>query len=137
MGPDAAVSEDICDSLNRRRNTMLPKVKTPKTGDDFIDFREAHVRGNFDASIGSVAIDELLLICGERGTGGAIMAHLRHRQRILFASVIPGSDRATAFYDKHFKKLNFEMMGATPYAAWLGAAGNGSPRERTPPQQAD
>ena len=137
MGPDAAVSEDICDSLNRRRNTMLPKVKTPKTGDDFIDFREVHVRGNFDASIGSVAIDELLLICGERGTGGAIMAHLRHRQRILFASVIPGSDRATAFYDKHFKKLNFEMMGATPYAAWLGAAGNGSPRERTPPQQAD
>ena len=51
--------------------------------------------------------------------------------------MIPGSDRATAFYDKHFKKLNFEMMGATPYAAWLGAAGNGSPQERTPPQQAD
>ena len=58
MGPDAAVSEDICDSLNRRRNTMLPKVKTPKTGDDFIDFREMHVRGNFDASIGSVAVPE-------------------------------------------------------------------------------
>ena len=113
-----AVSEDVCDSLNRRRNTQLPKVKTPRS-DEFVPFREAHVRGGFDPSIGSVAIDELLLICGQRGTSAAVMAHLAHRQRLLFASVIPGSERATRFYDKHFVKLNFEMLGATPYAAWL------------------
>ena len=38
-------------------------------------------------------VDELVLICGERGSGAAVMAHLSGRQRILFASVVPGSAR--------------------------------------------
>jgi len=48
------------------------------------------VRSAFERALGCHPIDELVLICGEKGVGGAVMGHLRGRPRILFASVVAG-----------------------------------------------
>ena len=52
------------------------------------------------------------------------MAQLRGRPRFLYASVVPGSARVRAFYDKHFGPLAFERCdGEWPYAVSLGSGG--------------
>ena len=38
----------------------------------------------------------------------------------LYASLVPGSDRALRFYDKFFTRLPFESAsGEIPFASWL------------------
>ena len=50
------------------------------------------------------------------------MNHLKGRQRLIFASVVPGSEQALRFYEKQFVRLPFERYdGELPYAAWLGS----------------
>ena len=110
----------VCDTLCHHTNPSMPQIKTSRMS-DFGDIREQHVRSAFGRQHIDVPIDELVLICGERGTGKAVMAHLADRQRILFASVVPGSDAVQSFYNKHFRPLAFERdNGEQPYAVWLG-----------------
>ena len=116
---------DLCDSLHVYRNPSLPQVRTSRTK-DFIPIKEYHVRGHvrkvYDRCIAAHPVDELVLICGERGSGAAIMAHLRGRQRLLFASVVPGCERAQRFYERYFDRIPLERKdGEHPYVAWLGA----------------
>jgi hypothetical protein len=88
----------------------------------FGPIREAHIRAGFSRAAADIPIDELVLICGEAGTGAAVMAHLKGRHRLLFASVVPGSEQARRFYEKQFVQLNFERQdGEIPFAAWLGS----------------
>jgi len=115
-----ADNSGICDSLHSGRNPTLPLVKTARMG-GYNPIHPGLVRGAFDRALGLQPIDELVLICGERGCGRAIIDHLRGQQRILFASVVPGSADALTFYEKHFRSLPFERRdGELPYAAWLG-----------------
>ena len=110
----------VCDSLRSHTNPSLPMVKTARMT-TFGPIRDSHVRTAFSKATGDHPIDELVLICGERGVGSAVMAHLKGRQRILFASVVPGSEAAERFYAKHFIPLPFERSnGEKPYATWLG-----------------
>lgn len=84
------------------------------------------VRIAFDRALHAQPVDELVLVCGERGCGAAVMSHLYEagRPRFLYASVVPGSERVRTFYDKHFVPLAFERRdGEWPYAAWLGSGG--------------
>lgn len=112
---------DVCDSLHVCRNPSLPHVRTSRSR-SFVPIRESHVRSAFDTCIASHPVDELVLICGERGSGAAIMAHLRGRQRLLFASVVPGCDRTQRFYERYFVRLPLERKdGELPHVAWLGA----------------
>lgn len=116
---EAPANADVCDTLHSYRNPSLPMVRTARMA-RFAPIRAAQVRAPFGRGLGAPPIDELVLICGERGIGAAVMAHLRGRPRILFASVVPGSERARTFYDKYFTKLGFERRdGEWPYAAWL------------------
>ena len=122
---EASENANVCDTLDSYRNPSLPQVRTARM-EKYGPIRAAHVRSGFPhlgrPLIGTHPIDELVLICGEHGCGGAIMAHLRGRQRILFASVVPGSERTYRFYDKYFVRLPFERSdGESPYAAWLDA----------------
>jgi hypothetical protein len=116
----------VCDSLRPHTNPSLPLVKTERMN-DFGPIKEAHVRSAFVRATSDHPIDELVLICGERGSGSAVMAHLKGRQRIMFASVVPGSCEAYAatrrFYDKYFRPCSsfIRADGEQPYAAWLGA----------------
>lgn len=111
---------DVCDTLHSHRNPSLPMIKTPRMT-HFGPIRDMHVRKTFDKAVGSHPIDELVLICGERGVGVAVMAHLQGRQRLLFASVVSGSPRANRFYEKYFRPLPFAREdGEQPYVAWLG-----------------
>ena len=114
---------DVCDSLHSCRNPSLPYVRTPRSS-SFVPIRECHVRQAFDRSIGyGKPVDELVLICGEKGSGAAIMDHLKGRQRLLLASVVPGCARAQRFYERYFVRLPLERRdGEMPYVVWLGAA---------------
>ena len=62
--------------------------------------RDAHIRTAFSRATSDHPIDELVLICGERGCGRAIIDHLKGKQRLLFASVVPGSVRAVVTPDR-------------------------------------
>ena len=120
---EAPNTTDVCDSLHSHRNPSLPLVKTARMT-SFGPIRDAHVRMGLDKAVGAHPIDELVLICGERGVGVAVMAHLQGRHRLLYASAVPGSDRANQFYRKYFKLLPFTRQdGEQPYVAWLGDAG--------------
>ena len=69
----------------------------------------------------AAGVDELVLICGESGSGAAVMAHLRGRPHLLYASLVPGSERAQRFYGRYFKRLPFEnKSGEIPFAVFLG-----------------
>ena len=117
---EARENQGVCDSLGHHTNPSLPQVKTARMS-SFGPIKEGHVRSGFPRSTADTPIDELVLICGEAGTGASVMAHLRGRQRVLFASVVPGSDQALRFYEKHFIRLPFERLdGELPYAVWLG-----------------
>ena len=120
---EAPEQTNVCDTLHSHRNPSLPMVKTARMNDNFRPIQPAHVRCIFGRALGSLPIDELVLICGERGVGSAVMAHLHRREpRILDASVVPGSERVTHFYDKFFRPLPFERKdGEQPYAACIGA----------------
>ena len=116
----AAENALVADSLRSQANPSLPMVKTVRMGTHG-PIRDAHIRTAFSRATADHPIDELVLICGERGCGRAIIDHLRGQQRILFASVVPGSADALTFYEKHFRSLPFERRdGELPYAAWLG-----------------
>jgi len=110
----------VADSLRSQTNPSLPMVKTARMG-TYGPIRDAHIRTAFSRATSDHPIDELVLICGERGCGRAIIDHLKGKQRLLFASVVPGSAEALQFYEKHFVALPFERQdGELPYAAWLG-----------------
>jgi hypothetical protein len=118
---EAGGNQAVCDSLGPHANPSLPQVKTARMS-SFGPIREAHIRAGFSRAAADIPIDELVLICGEAGTGAAVMAHLKGRHRLLFASVVPGSEQARRFYEKQFVQLNFERQdGELPYAAWLGS----------------
>jgi len=115
-----ADNSGVCDSLHSERNPSLPLVKTARMG-GYGPIHPSLVRGSCDPAFGLQPIDELVLICGQRGCGAAVMEHLRGRPRFLYASVVPGSVRVRTFYDKHFRPLAFERRdGEWPYVAWLG-----------------
>ena len=117
---EAGGNQAVCDSLGPHANPSLPQVKTARMS-SFGPIREAHIRAGFSRAAADIPIDELVLICGEAGTGAAVMAHLKGRHRLLFASVVPGSEQARRFYEKQFVQLNFERQdGELPFAAWLG-----------------
>lgn len=119
---EAQSNTDVCDTLHTYRNPSLPEVRTARMA-DYGPIQAKHVRSAFERALGCHPIDELVLICGEKGVGGAVMGHLRGRPRILFASVVAGSERTRRFYDKYFVPLPFERRdGEAPYAAWLGDA---------------
>ena len=112
---------DVCGTLDSNRNPDLPLVRTARMT-AFGTIRASHIRAAFSSAVRDHPLDELVLICGERGVGSAIMAHLRGRQRLLFASVVQGCDRTRRFYDAHFERLPFERRdGEVPFAAWLGS----------------
>ena len=92
---EAPTDTDVADSLHALRNPSLPRVKTFKSK-HFVQLGEHHLRRPFDRSVAAHPVDELVLICGESGVGGAVMQHLRgvRRCRILYASLVPGSERA-------------------------------------------
>jgi len=122
---EARGNQGACDSIGPHTNPSLPLVKTARMT-SYGPIREAHIRAGFPhATSGDVPVDELVLICGEAGTGAAVMTHLKAQEnphRVLFASVVPGSEQALRFYDKAFKRLAFERAdGEIPYAVWLGA----------------
>jgi len=119
---EAPDGSDLCGTLDSRRNPSLPLVRTARMA-QWGSIRAAHVRAAFSRVVHEQPLDELILICGERGVGSTIMAHLRGRPRLLFASVVPGCDRTRRFYDSHFAPLPFERHdGEVPYVAWLGEA---------------
>ena len=118
---EAGGNQAVCDSLGPHANPSLPQVKTARMS-SFGPIREAHIRAGFSRAAADIPIDELVLICGEAGTGAAVMAHLKGRHRLLFASVVPGSEQARRFYEKQFVQLNYERQdGEIPFAAWLGS----------------
>jgi len=117
---EAKPNQAVCDSLGPHANPSLPQVKTARMT-SYGPIREPHIRAGFSRATADVPVDELVLICGEAGTGSAVMSHLKGRHRLLFASVVPGSEQALRFYDKQFVRLAFARQdGELPYAAWLG-----------------